>query len=152
MRRAFTLIEILVVIMILGLLASLVIPQFLDVTGEAQQTAFINSAKIFVSAAKLYELDHGEYPNAQPGQLPDGFGEYIQSMNWERATPIGGQWQAWAPGGVVTSALGVRYQGNDPDYDPAVMQAIDEIADDGDLNTGAFREFGGGRYFFIVVE
>jgi len=152
MRRAFTLIEILVVIMILGLLASLVIPQFLDVTGEARQTAFINSAKIFVSAAKLYELDHGEYPNAQPGQLPDGFGEYIQSMNWERATPIGGRWQAWAPGGVVTSALGVRYQGNDPDHDPAVMQAIDEIADDGDLNTGAFRAFGGGRYFFIVVE
>ena len=50
------------------------------------------------------------------------------------------------------AALGVRYQGNDPDHDPALMQAIDEELDDGDLNTGIFRSFGGRRYFFVVAE
>ncbi len=152
MRRAFTLIEILMVVVIIGLLAAIVFPRFKDFSTEAQQTAFINSGRIFVAAAKRYQLARGEYPNGQPGVLPDGFGEYIQSMKWGSATPIGGQWQAWAPGGGVTAALGVSYQGPDPDHDPVAMQAIDQATDDGDLTTGAFRAFGGRRYFFIVAE
>ena len=73
MRRAFTLIEILVVVLILGLLAAIVIPQFRDFTGETQRAAFISSARIFVAAAKRYELDYGVYPAAGHGTLPDGF-------------------------------------------------------------------------------
>ena len=152
MRSAFTLIEIMIVIVILGILAAIVIPGTVDISGQVRQTAFINSGKIFAAAARRYELDRGEYPDAQPGQLPDGFGEYIQSMKWQRETPIGGLWQARAPGGGVRAALGVRYQNNDPDHDPAVMQAIDEEVDDGDLGTGVFREFGGRRYFFVIAE
>ena len=152
MRSAFTLIEILIVVVILGLLASIVLPQFRDVTEEARQTAFFNSAQIFVAAAKRYELDYGVYPDAANGALPDGFGDYIQSMTWDRDTPIGGQWQARAPIGSVAAGIGVRYAGGDPDHDPALMQAIDEVADDGDLNTGVLRAFGGRRYFFVVAE
>ena len=152
MRRAFTLIEILMVVIMLGLLAAIVIPQFMDFSGESRQTAFISSAKICVAAAKRYELDYGEYPDAQSGMLPDGFGDYILSMKWEYGTPIGGEWQAQAPIAGIRSALGVRYRGNDPDHDPAAMQAIDEIVDDGNLQTGAFRQFGGRRYFFIVAR
>ena len=99
MRRAFTLIEILVVVMILGLLAAIVVPQFGDASTEARRTAFINSGRIFVSAAKLYHLDLGVHPHARSGVLPVGFGDYIQSQNWERATPIGGEWKARSPGG-----------------------------------------------------
>ena len=152
MRAAFTLIEILIVVVILGLLASIVLPQFRDVTEEARRTAFVNGAQIMVAAAKRYELDYGEYPDAASGALPDGFGDYIQSVTWERDTPIGGQWQSRAPVGSVAAAIGVRYMGGDPDYDPALMQTIDEVVDDGDLTTGAFRAFGGRRYFFVVAE
>jgi len=152
MRSAFTLIEILIVVVILGLLASIVLPQFRGVTAEARRAAFVYSAQIFVAAAKRYELDYGEYPDAANGALPDVFGDYIQSVTWERDTPIGGQWQARSPIGSVAAAIGVRYQGTDPDHDPALMQAIDEVVDDGDLNTGAFRAFGGGRYFFVLAE
>ncbi len=152
MRSAFTLIEILIVVVILGLLASVVLPQFRDVTGEARRTAFINSAQIMVAAAKRYELDNGVYPDAASGALPDGFGDYVQSVTWERDSPIGGERQARSPIGSVTAAIGVRYQGSDPDHDPALMQAIDELVDDGDLNTGTFRAFGGNRYFFVLAE
>jgi hypothetical protein len=31
------------------------------------------------------------------------------------------------------------------------MLVIDEMADDGDLATGAFRRFGGNHYFFVVA-
>jgi general secretion pathway protein G len=150
MRRAFTLIEILVVVVILGLLAAMVIPQFRDFTGETRRTAFISNGRILVAAAKRYELDHGEYPHAGHGTLPDGFGDYIQSNNWEGATPIGGEWEARVNTGGVAAALGVHYGGGDPDHDPAQMLVIDEMADDGDLTTGAFRHFGSGHYFFVV--
>jgi prepilin-type N-terminal cleavage/methylation domain-containing protein len=152
MRAAFTLIEILIVVVILGILASIVLPQFRDVTEEARWTAFINGGQIFVAAAKRFELDNGEYPDDATGALPDGFGDYIQSVTWDRDTPIGGQWQARSPIGSVAAGIGVRYAGGDPDHDPALMQAIDEVADDGDLSTGIFRAFGGRRYFFVVAE
>ncbi len=152
MRRAFTLIEILIVVLILGLLAAMVIPQFLDVTGDAQRTAFVNSAKIFVAGAKRYELDYGEYPDEKHGELPDGFGDYIQSNKWESATPIGGDWEAKVDTGGVTAALGVHYEDGDPNHDPAQMLVIDEMADDGDLATGAFRQFGDKHYFFVVAQ
>ena len=151
MRRAFTLIEILIVVLILGLIASMVLPQFFDVTGEAQRTAFVNNGRIFSSAAKRYELDYGEYPASKAGKLPDGFGDYIQSNRWLAATPIGGKWEARANKGGVASAIGVHYGGKSPDYDPATMLLIDEMADDGDLNTGAFQQLGANRYFFIVA-
>ncbi len=152
MRRAFTLIEILAVVVILGLLAAIVIPQFRDFTGETQRTAFVNSARIFVAAAKRYELDYGEYPEAGHGKLPDGFGDYIQSNKWEGVTPIGGDWEAKLNTGGVTAALGVHYGNNDPGHDPAQMLVIDEMADDGDLATGAFRQFGGNHYFFVIEQ
>ena len=152
MQRAFTLIEILIVVLILGLLAAMVIPQFLDVTGDAQRTAFVNSAQIFVAAAKRYELDYGEYPDAGHGKLPDGFGDYIQSNKWESATPIGGDWEAKVDKDGITAVLGVHYEDDDPDHDPAQMLVIDEMADDGDLATGAFRQFGDKHYFFIVAQ
>jgi len=152
MRRAFTLIEILVVVMILGLLAAMVIPQFIDVTGDAQRTAFINSGRIFMAAAKRYELDYGAYPDAAPGQLPDGFGYYIQSNKWEGSTPIGGVWDSSVNAGGVTAALGVFFPASDPDNDPANMQKIDEIYDDGDLATGIFRRMSNTRYFFVIAD
>ncbi len=152
MRRAFTLIEILVVVMILGLLAAMVIPQFIDVTGDAQRTAFINNGRIFVAAAKRYELDYGVYPDADPGKLPDGFGDYIQSSNWEGSTPIGGVWDSSVDAGGITAALGVFFPASDPDNDPATMQKIDEMYDDGDLTTGVFRRMNNTRYSFIIVE
>lgn len=151
MRRAFTLLEILIVVVILGVLASLVIPQFTGTTGDAQRTAFLNSGRIFSAAAKRYELDYGVYPASKAGQLPDGFGDYIQSNRWLAATPLGGKWEARVNKAGVTSVIGVHYGGNDPDNDPATMQLIDQMADDGDLDNGGFQRFGGNHYFFIVA-
>jgi prepilin-type N-terminal cleavage/methylation domain-containing protein len=151
MRRAFTLIEILIVVVILGILAGIVMSQFIDVAGESRRTAFVNSAQIFSAAARRYELDYGEYPASKAGELPNGFGDYIQSNRWMAATPLGGKWEALANKSGVTSAIGIHYGGKSPDHDPATMQLIDEMADDGDLDTGAFRRFGGSHYFFIVA-
>jgi general secretion pathway protein G len=68
-QSAFTLIEIMVVIVILGILATLVVPKFLDYPEKAKRATAhlqINSLK---SALGLYKLDVSHYPTAAEGGL-----------------------------------------------------------------------------------
>ncbi|MHC4765367.1 MAG: type II secretion system protein [Planctomycetota bacterium] len=87
--KAFTLIEILVVVVILGILAGTVIAQFRDVSVDAEQTAFIASGRNFVGAAQRYQLDYGMYPNAASDRLPVGFGDYTSSRAARRSAASG---------------------------------------------------------------
>jgi prepilin-type N-terminal cleavage/methylation domain-containing protein len=151
-RRGFTLIELLMIVVILGLLAALVIPQFTNSSDDAARVAFITSGRTFVEAARRYHLDHGEYPeDAGSGFLPDGFGLYVQSNRWVGGTPIGGVWDSVNNTFGTTSAMGVHFNGAGESRDDAYMQQIDDAVDDGDLATGWFQKLGGNRYYFIVA-
>ena len=153
--QGFTLIEILIVVVILGILAGVVIPTFGDFAGEAERAAFIQSGRQFVTAAHRYRLDYGIYPSAAAGVLPAGFGDYIRSQSWEAQTPVGGVWDADVGLYGVTASLGVRYTGpdvSDPRNDDVFMQEFDAIFDDGDLVTGAFRKMNGDLYQFVVAN
>jgi len=68
-RRAagFTLIEIMVVIVILGILAALVVPRVLDRPDEARAIAAKNDIAAVMQALKLYRLDNQRYPTAEQG-------------------------------------------------------------------------------------
>ena len=148
----FTLIEILLVVVILGLLAAMVIVQFVGVRDDVEKAAFISSAQGFVDAAKRYYLDTGTYPNAAPGTLPPGFEYYITPQHWVSATPIGGAWDSAVNSFGVTCSLGVFYGPPSPQKDDAYMQDIDATIDDGDLTTGTFRKVSNTRYFFTVAN
>ena len=148
----FTLIEILIVVVILGLLAAMVIVQFVGVRQDAEKAAFVSSAQGFVDAARRYYLDTGTYPNAAPGTLPPGFEYYITSQHWVAATPIGGKWDSQVNAFGVTSSLGVFYGGAAAPKDDAYMLEIDAAIDDGDLTTGRFRKVSNTRYFFTVAN
>ena len=92
-NAAFTLIEILIVVVILGILAAVVIVQISGMRADAERSAFISSGQIFQEAAYRYFLDNGAFPpDRRSGRLPDGFGDYITSQSWERLTPIDGLW------------------------------------------------------------
>lgn len=65
--EGFTLIELMVVIIILGLLVGIVGFKFLGRTEEAKQTAAMLQMKTFVSALQLYRLDNGSYPTTGQG-------------------------------------------------------------------------------------
>ena len=148
----FTLIEILIVVVILGTLASIVIAQFAGVTVDATRTAFANNGRIFTEAAKRYELDYGIYPDAAPGVLPPGFGDYITAHQWEGSTPVGGVWDSGVNAFGVAASLGVFFSPSDPNNDDAYMLEFDEMFDDGDLDTGMFRKMSATRYYFIIAE
>ena len=66
-RESFTLIELMVVIIILGVLAGLVLPRFMGRTEEAKRTKAKLQIENLESALKLYKLDNGSYPSTQQG-------------------------------------------------------------------------------------
>ena len=65
--RGFTLIEVLVVIVILGILAALVVPRILERPDEARVIAAKHDIATIVQALKLYRLDNGRYPTTDQG-------------------------------------------------------------------------------------
>ncbi len=65
--EGFTLIELMVVILILGLLVGIVGFRFLGRAEDARRTAANLQMKTFVSALQLYRLDNGKYPTTDEG-------------------------------------------------------------------------------------
>ena len=67
LARGFTLIEIMVVIVILGVLAALVVPRVLDRPDEARAVAAKSDIASIMQALKLYRLDNQRYPTTDQG-------------------------------------------------------------------------------------
>ena len=66
-RRGFTLLEVMVVMFILGLLATLVAPKIMGRAEEARRTKAIADMKGIEQALNLYRLDSGGYPTTEQG-------------------------------------------------------------------------------------
>ena len=107
-QRGFTLIEIMVVVVIIGLLATLVLPRVLG----RQDQAMIAKAKVDIqalsSALKLYKLDNFNYPSTSQGleSLIKNPGGDPPAKNWKKggyverlpADPWGNPYQYLSPG------------------------------------------------------
>jgi general secretion pathway protein G len=67
MQRGFTLIEIMVVVVIMGILAALVVPKLMGRTDDARITAAKQDVATLMQALKLYKLDNQRYPTTGQG-------------------------------------------------------------------------------------
>lgn len=65
--RGFTLIEIMVVVVIIGILAALIAPRVIGRTDDARVVAARQDIAQLMSALKLYDLDNGRYPTNDQG-------------------------------------------------------------------------------------
>lgn len=66
-KQGFTLIEVMVVIVILGILAGWIAPKLLGRTDDARRVKAEMDIASFNTALKLYRLDMGRYPNTEEG-------------------------------------------------------------------------------------
>ena len=88
-RRAagFTLIELMVVLVIIGVLAALIVPNVLDRTDDARATAARTDVHNIMQALKLYKLDNQRFPTAEQG---------LQALIVRpTATPVPGNWRPY---------------------------------------------------------
>ena len=106
LARGFTLIELMVVLVIIGVLAALIVPNVLDRTDDARATAARTDINNLVSALKLYKLDNQRYPSAEQGlealvkkpsggALPANWRPYLDKLP---ADPWGRPYQYIFPG------------------------------------------------------
>ncbi|GIX30963.1 MAG: type II secretion system protein GspG [Porticoccaceae bacterium] len=102
--RGFTLIEIMVVLVILGLLAALVVPAVMDRPDQARAVKARQDLRALESALKLYRLDNYRYPSTEEGLAalvspPPGLdtwrGPYLESLPPD---PWGRPYRYRAPG------------------------------------------------------
>lgn len=66
-NKGFTIIEVLVVIVILGILGTLLVPKFLDKPDEARVAKAHLDIKALESALKIYKLENTTYPTTEQG-------------------------------------------------------------------------------------
>ncbi|MFV8761835.1 type II secretion system major pseudopilin GspG [Yersinia enterocolitica] len=66
-QRGFTLLEIMVVIVILGILASLIVPNLMDNKDKADHQKVISDLITLESALDMYKLDNSRYPTTEQG-------------------------------------------------------------------------------------
>ena len=63
----FTLVEVMIVVVILGILAAVVVPKLLDRPDQARATAAKSDIAVILQQLKLYRLDNTVYPSTDQG-------------------------------------------------------------------------------------
>ena len=105
-RRGFTMIELLVVLVIIGVLAALIVPNLLDRTDDARATAARTDVGNLMQALKLYKLDNQRYPTSEQGlealvrkpsagSVPPNWRPYLEKLPKD---PWGYAYQFLSPG------------------------------------------------------
>lgn len=139
--RAFTLVEVMVVVVIIGLLAAMSLPTYRHITLRSKATALVNDLRAYSTALVTYNLQNGHWPaDSAAQQIPPEVADAIPHAFAQR-TPIGGVYK-WnynvsADGITAKAAIIIETSGSEVMTDDVdLLEMIDKDMDDGNLATG----------------
>ena len=102
--RGFTLIEIMVMVVIIGLLAAVIVPQVVNKVDEARVTRAKADIASIESALTIFRLDNSKYPTTEQG---------LAALTTQPTDP---SIRNWRPGGYLTKKVGKDPWGNEYQY------------------------------------
>ena len=149
-RGGFTLVEIMIVVVIIGLLAALAIPAFQRVRRASQNSRIVNDLRVFAQAFEVYSAQNGTWPaNVGPATIPTSpvpmTGDFKANV-WLATTQIGGQWN-WDKGvSGITAGISI----SSLTCTDAQLAEIDAKIDDGNITTGNFRKIAARRVVLVL--
>jgi len=147
--RGFTLIELMIVIAIVGLLASIAIPSYQNYVKRAQMAETGVKLGAWAREIKMWKAVMGRYPNDSHIVLPpDAPGLSIDVNEWLAPTILGGNWNWEGPDNYPYA--GIAILGATAPIEEIVQ--FDRMMDNGDLTSGKFRQTPNGRYTYILEE
>lgn len=137
-KSGFTLVEILIVVVILGILAAIVIPQFTDASTQAKESSLAADLQMLRSQIELYKIQHNDnVPGAGTATLVQALTQY---------TDVDGALAAvQAPGNGVYGPYMQRIPTNAFNDDNTITEAATDPGTAGDTGwffnttTGAIR-------------
>lgn len=151
-RSAFSLVELLIVIVVIGILAAVVIPNTIMAGDTARVTATAQDLRAIESAVVAYKNKNGRWPrDVARAVLPVEIAEYFtKSDPFGKTVPLGGVYDYDGATSSRGPRISIRGSTGNPIPNDATTLELDEEMDDGVLTTGRLRKSGGSIEFYVV--
>jgi prepilin-type N-terminal cleavage/methylation domain-containing protein len=159
-RPAFTLVELIAVIVVLAILAAVAVPKYFDYSTRARAASICGTLKVMQRGILTYYQDNNRWPaDVNPRICPPELVTYMEPDVWAALTPVGTtyDYENWTSPqwGWNTPVVGVSirngYGGALTSDATQVIQLVDQQLDDGVSDTGNMRTVNYG-YFFKVAD
>ncbi|GAB5562000.1 MAG: hypothetical protein SynsKO_36470 [Synoicihabitans sp.] len=137
---AFSLVEIMIVLTLIGLLAALAVPAVQKIKNRAAVSAFVNDLRAIEKATEVYAMEMGVMlQDYETGEQPADLIPYLKNPDFTGNTQLGGQWD-W-------DNHNTYYRISVIPMDEEIVRLVDEEIDDGNTGTGLVQFSGGFRYY-----
>jgi type IV pilus assembly protein PilE len=103
MRKGFTLIELIVVVIIIAILASFAVPQYITSIERAKKAKAENALGIIAQAEKMYRAENDTYVNFASGAADATLGSYVELDEVDNDT----DWNYQVTGATTTAFLAI---------------------------------------------
>ncbi|MFI4896391.1 MAG: type II secretion system protein [Phycisphaerales bacterium JB059] len=151
-RRAFTMIEMVVVVVVIGILAAMVAPRFVMARNESAAASTVEDLRNIETAIGMYKAQTGAWPkDVSRTQVVKELNPYFRGgVNpFAKDCPIGGVYDYEGPPAWNPPHISIRKSGSKV-YTEADALLVDKHFDDGNLSTGIFRKSGSSRLTYSL--